>query len=156
MCRTLLATVALFSILLSGCGQKAPTSEPQNMQADAAPAPAPVEASTPPADAPPTANAPAPQAIAAELKLQDDQGCPAGKKAGDSWKHECNTCTCTSEGKVACTLKACMNLEIEDAKDPKSAVCSNGKKAGESWEHDCNTCTCTDDGEIACTLKACG
>ena len=31
----------------------------------------------------------------------------AGKKAGDSWKEDCNTCNCNDKGEVVCTRMAC-------------------------------------------------
>lgn len=42
-----------------------------------------------------------------------DEGsaCPEGKGPGDKWKVDCNTCFCSPEGKVACTLMACIGDE---------------------------------------------
>ncbi|MFT3926061.1 MAG: hypothetical protein QM778_26190 [Myxococcales bacterium] len=64
----------------------------------------------------------------------------------------CNTCSCTSDGHVACTEKAC-------APSGADACSYNGSvyAAGDSFpsEDGCNTCTCGDNGDVACTEKAC-
>ena len=70
--------------------------------------------------------------------------------AGESFPSAdgCNTCSCGSDGQVACTLKAC------------ATTCEYAGKtyvAGDSFPSDdgCNTCSCSADGLIACTAKAC-
>lgn len=61
----------------------------------------------------------------------------------------CNTCSCTDDGEVACTLIACAD------------VCEYGGTTymiGASFPatDGCNECTCTEGGAVACTEKACG
>lgn len=70
------------------------------------------------AKAPATATAGAPEAkedangqsLRAALPAEGS-ACPEGRGPGDKWKVDCNTCYCSEEGKVACTLMACIGDE---------------------------------------------
>lgn len=44
---------------------------------------------------------------------EEGSACPEGKGPGDKWKVDCNTCFCSPEGKVACTLMACIDDDLE-------------------------------------------
>lgn len=44
----------------------------------------------------------------------DGSTCPEGKGPGDTWTSDCNTCYCSEDGKVACTLMACMETDLDD------------------------------------------
>lgn len=70
-------------------------------------------------------------------------------KVGESFKVDCNTCSCRSDGQIVCTLIAC------------PAKCKyNGKvyTKGDRFpaKDGCNECTCGNDGSVSCTEKACG
>jgi Pacifastin inhibitor (LCMII) len=75
---------------------------------------------------------------------------PVGKMAPAA--DGCNTCTCASDGKWACTEKACGG-GAGGSLDGGATICKVGetKPAGDG----CNNCSCTKDGEWACTLLAC-
>merc|ERR1711862_446791 len=68
---------------------------------------------------------------------------------GESWKEQCNTCQCDSDGNALCTEIFCNN------DDDAVEVCtdSQGKSRipGESWNEDCNTCRCVSTG--VCVVK---
>jgi len=66
--------------------------------------------------------------------------------AGESFKDNCNTCTCTDSGDIICTEIAC------------APTCEWGGtvyQAGDSFQNDCNMCSCTESGDIICTDMAC-
>lgn len=69
-------------------------------------------------------------------------------KVGESFRQDCNGCTCRSDGQIVCTLIAC-----------ETHCYHNGKKysKGESFPSTdgCNTCTCGSNGSVGCTEKAC-
>lgn len=76
-------------------------------------------------------------------------------KVGESFPAPdgCNTCSCTEDGTVACTLIACIDPK------PQPDGCSDGKTnfaIGASFPSPdgCNKCSCTKDG-IVCTEIAC-
>lgn len=151
---------AIFGLSLIACAPKGNTNSPEQAQADSTPAaaapeeqPAPVEGE--PA-APQSEEAPA-EAIAAmmpppSVELKTGATCPNGAKAGESWKVDCNTCTCSDKGEMQCTLKACMPPE---GQQEGANSCPEGVKIGESWKEACNTCRCDEAGYPVCTLKAC-
>lgn len=61
---------------------------------------------------------------------------------------DCNSCTCTSDGTIACTAMGCPQ------------ACTYGGQTyerGQSFPADdgCNTCFCDADGAVACTEMAC-
>lgn len=85
----LLAACALFAGLL-GCKAKQST-HPEDATAADGPSELPAQAEGP------------------RQPENGTQACPAGKKAGDQWKVDCNTCTCTKDGKVHCTLIGCLD-----------------------------------------------
>ncbi len=64
----------------------------------------------------------------------------------------CNSCTCGTGGRVACTELAC-------SPNPSEATCNfRGKtlRAGDSVPMDsCNSCTCRSNGSVACTELEC-
>ena len=69
--------------------------------------------------------------------------------AGESFPSSdgCNTCTCSNDGEVGCTLMACV------------APCTYGgveRDPGSTFpsEDGCNTCSCND-GQVSCTELAC-
>lgn len=72
-------------------------------------------------------------------------------KEGQSFKIDCNGCTCRSNGIAICTLRVC----------PKKCI-YYGKKysPGDKFQakDGCNECTCSKDGDgtISCTKYACG
>jgi hypothetical protein len=95
--------------------------------------------------------------------------CAVGDKTyqlGESFKQDCNTCTCTASG-VACTLMACIpapdggadGLALDAGPAPDSlVVCSyNGTTLlpGQSVSDGCNTCSCGNNGMMMCTARAC-
>jgi hypothetical protein len=72
---------------------------------------------------PPKAHQPAPEFDQATTPPADDgaakpevadgkDACGPGQSVGDSWKDDCNTCTCTKGGEVQCTMMAC---NVDDA-----------------------------------------
>jgi hypothetical protein len=79
---------------------------------------------------------------------------------GETFKSDCNTCTCTGSGAM-CTLMACVgpsDAATDPLGTPDALGCVYGGKTyalGASFSLDCNTCTCTPSG-VACTGKACG
>lgn len=92
--------LALISLGISGCDRDAAgTADPQ--AATAPPA-------GPAANASPAAPPAKGQALNAELPPAKS-ACPDGKGPGDKWKSDCNTCFCDENGKVACTLMACLS-----------------------------------------------
>jgi len=66
-------------------------------------------------------------------------------KQGESFKEDCNTCHCGSNGMVICTKMLC---------PPGCHHDGAFYQPGESFKVDCNTCTCTKNG-AACTLMGC-
>jgi len=72
---------------------------------------------------------------------------------GESWKEQCNTCQCDSDGNALCTEIFCNN------DDDAVEVCtdSQGKPRipGESWKEDCNTCRCASTGVALCSQRFC-
>lgn len=67
---------------------------------------------------------------------------------GASWKCDCNTCYCGTDGKVASTAVACFACTYAGI----------GRFAGTTFPSTdgCNSCQCAADGSVACTDKACG
>jgi len=79
---------------------------------------------------------------------------------GESFKLDCNTCTCTATG-AACTAMACPvpdggATDLHPAGDAGRVCVYNGKTytVGESFAIDCNTCSCSATGAM-CTAKIC-
>lgn len=152
---------ALIGMSLSACAPKGNTQNPAQAQtqADSTPAASPAEGESAQAPEPSQAQeAPAqPEAIAASApppvaaQLSSGATCPNGAKAGDSWKVDCNTCSCSENGELQCTLMAC---EAPDAKEETSR-CPEGKKVGDTWNDECNMCRCDEAGYPVCTLRAC-
>ncbi|MBR57523.1 MAG: hypothetical protein CMH54_05615 [Myxococcales bacterium] len=70
--------------------------------------------------------------------------------AGDSFPagDDCNSCSCTDSGEVACTLMACPTTCEYDGET---------YFAGDSFPatDGCNTCGCQNDGTVSCTEEAC-
>jgi Pacifastin inhibitor (LCMII) len=89
------------------------------------------------------------------------QGCVEGGHTyavGETFKRDCNTCTCTANGascsKMACPVDASPDLQRNS---DAGQTCSFGGRSyaiGESFKSDCNTCNCTSNG-VACTTMAC-
>ncbi|HEY6728156.1 MAG TPA: BPTI/Kunitz-type proteinase inhibitor domain-containing protein [Polyangiaceae bacterium] len=67
---------------------------------------------------------------------------------GATFEVDCNTCTCGSDGEVACTRAACVDTCEYDG---------NTYDIGEEFSatDGCNTCTCSVDG-VLCTEIGCG
>ena len=105
-----------------------------------------------------------PQVLAtlASLALSLAAGCDGGGgvmcsydgkvyKPGDSFPSSdgCNSCGCSADGSVACTLRACLD----------KTCLYEGKvyNPGDSFPSSdgCNTCTCGADGAVGCTKKLC-
>ncbi|XP_037079601.1 kielin/chordin-like protein [Pollicipes pollicipes] len=77
----------------------------------------------------------------------------ACKNEGDSWKEECNTCSCTG-GVVKCTKKFCQQQRqsVRFVSPFTALTCTPGQR----WIDECdNTCFCPDSGHSACTLMSC-
>jgi len=72
---------------------------------------------------------------------------------GESWKEDCNTCQCDSNGNAFCTEIFC------DNRDDAVEVCTDGngkpRIPGESWKEDCNTCSCAKTGVALCSQRFC-
>ncbi len=70
-------------------------------------------------------------------------------RVGQTFRDDCNTCTCMANGAVACTKRAC----------PPSTCTYGGNTytQGQSFPSTdgCNTCTCSAGGAVACTERAC-
>ncbi len=53
----------------------------------------------------------------ADEPSQDREGvaglgsCAGGHRVGESWKDDCNTCTCEASGETTCTMIACFNVD---------------------------------------------
>jgi len=83
---------------------------------------------------------------------------------GESFKLDCNTCTCTASG-AACTAMACLadggaDLSPTDARPAADSgvVCTHDGTTllpGQSVFDGCNTCTCGESGAMMCTAQAC-
>lgn len=71
-------------------------------------------------------------------------------KDGESFKSTdgCNTCSCGSNGEVACTAQTCAGGCTYDGV---------ARTEGESFKSTdgCNTCSCGPNGEVVCTQEAC-
>lgn len=152
-------TIASLGLVLTGCGPKGATKSPATAQADSSPAvtETPEEQAAAPTTSEAEPAAAQPEAIAAvppppSVELRNGTVCPNGAKPGDSWKVDCNTCTCSPEGEMQCTLVACM--EQEEGSESSNA-CPDGVSAGETWKDACNTCRCDEAGYAVCTLRAC-
>lgn len=65
----------------------------------------------------------------------------------------CNTCTCTADGRLACTERACAPDAGPGCQLSDGRICPVGMScpAGDG----CNTCTCQTNGRAVCTLRAC-
>lgn len=72
----------------------------------------------------------------------EQEGC-GNYAVGESWKEDCNTCTCTENG-AACTAMGCNNINCGEHSIGESWTCDDG----------CNTCSCTENGVVS-TLMAC-
>lgn len=79
--------------------------------------------------------------FASEYATADDFKC---EKGVPYIENACNTCACTDNGKLVCTLKACSGTE-------KYYNC----KVGTTSQTDCNTCWCVKDMGTICTNKQC-
>jgi hypothetical protein len=86
-------------------------------------------------------------------------------QVGETFKLDCNTCTCTASGPV-CTEMACLAGDGGADASPSDAgpapdgvvVCTyNGTTLlpGESVFDGCNTCSCGEGGVLMCTARAC-
>ena len=62
----------------------------------------------------------------------------------------CNSCSCTNDGQVACTLVACPPVKSCTFKGTKFPVGATFP-AGDG----CDFCSCTKDGQVVCTHSAC-
>ncbi|XP_063234905.1 protease inhibitors-like [Bacillus rossius redtenbacheri] len=100
-----------------------------------------------------------------------EERCEPGTVTNDG----CNTCTCTSTGVKACTLKLCLgpNKHLLTSSPDKNIMKSVkvlllvafmlllslfGALAcvpNTTWKQDCNTCFCSENGQAACTLMGC-
>lgn len=60
----------------------------------------------------------------------------------------CNSCSCTADGQVACTLRACA-LQCT-----YNGTLYNPGEAFPSTDG-CNSCACGNDGKVVCTTRAC-
>ncbi|KAJ2717674.1 hypothetical protein H4S00_004159 [Coemansia sp. D1744] len=73
-----------------------------------------------------------------------------------SFKADCNTCSCTETGAVVCTLKACIDESHHHKPDTNSSYAKCVKdNGGSTFKQKCNVCMCLQDGNIACTKKLC-
>ncbi|KAJ2520903.1 hypothetical protein GGI11_002170 [Coemansia sp. RSA 2049] len=85
-----------------------------------------------------------------------------------SFKDDCNSCACSSEGTVVCTLMLCPTPTSTSYTHPSAqpthplpadydsyeqCVHANGGSA--DFKRECNDCRCLKDGKIACTKKLC-
>nr|AGM32459.1 pacifastin-related peptide precursor [Coptotermes formosanus] len=71
----------------------------------------------------------------------------------DSWRQDCNTCTCSENRVARCTLRACLPRAIRQI---PSSLPAETCEPGSSFKKDCNSCRCSEDGKTAvCTLKFC-
>ena len=107
---------------------------------------------------------------------KDYEGVPNTKgfkcTKGKTFQYECNTCTCSRDGKTAqCTYKLCETEgpgplppfqpelpAIQPTKDYEGVPNTPGFKCtkGKTFQHECNTCTCSRSGKSAqCTYKLC-
>lgn len=88
------------------------------------------------------------------------RGCEQDGKhfdAGESFPSAdgCNTCSCTENGQIFCTLRACVAPDggVADGCD------YNGDhyEVGDDFPSDdgCNTCFCGEGGSVGCTKRAC-
>merc|ERR1719495_1980046 len=77
------------------------------------------------------------------------------RNPGDSWKEDCNTCGCSNDGHVMCTLILCPSSSSLSSSSSSSSSSSlshctdsqgNKKELGEAWKEDCNTCRCGSNG----------
>ncbi|XP_052683363.1 kielin/chordin-like protein [Crassostrea angulata] len=70
-------------------------------------------------------------------------------KVGESFKVDCNTCSCRSDGRIVCTLIDCRK---------KCKYYGKVYTEGDRFpaRDGCNTCTCKYDGSVSCTEIACG
>lgn len=157
--RILTALTALIGLSLSACAPKGSTQSPAQTQADATPAAqAQVAEPAPAAQAVAPEQAPAqPEPVAATMPppaaalLTSGASCPNGAKAGESWKVDCNTCSCSESGEIQCTMRACVSPDAQE----ETSRCPEGVKAGDTWNDACNMCRCDEAGYPVCTLKAC-
>jgi len=73
----------------------------------------------------------------------------------------CNTCSCDSFGKVACTLMACLSSggtsSVGGATSSGCFYGGNNYAVGASFKSadGCNSCSCDKSGSVACTDMAC-
>lgn len=70
-------------------------------------------------------------------------------KTGDRFSIDqgCNQCSCTEDGEIICTERACATCEYE------GETFNVGE--GYSPDHECNQCTCNESGEFVCTRSIC-
>lgn len=76
---------------------------------------------------------------------------------GESWKDDCNTCTCTNTGQAACTLALCLRKRAADEAPAAGLAEGQDCTPNARWmPDDCNTCICNSDGKAAaCSLVGC-
>jgi len=72
------------------------------------------------------------------------------RSPGESWKDDCNTCGCSNDGHVMCTLILCPAAQSQCSDSQ-----GNKKLPGEAWKEDCNTCRCGTNGKSLCTQRFC-
>uniref|UniRef100_A0A2M3YXR6 Putative serine protease inhibitor i/ii n=1 Tax=Anopheles braziliensis TaxID=58242 RepID=A0A2M3YXR6_9DIPT len=109
-----------------------------------------------------------------KLCVSNDAATPYGRQSrspqaqtkctpGETKKHEdgCNQCTCSNDGRYACTRMACAPAEGEGLsllfKREAPLLPTPQCTPGETRMHDdgCNKCRCTTAGVLACTRKWC-
>ncbi|KAI7822283.1 hypothetical protein BX661DRAFT_187623 [Kickxella alabastrina] len=84
---------------------------------------------------------------------------------GLSFKRESNSCTCASDGAIACTKMACVKPNLNSSITVKLTSTSIDKdegyekcvrdNGGASFKQDCNCCFCGKGGAIGCTMMLC-
>ncbi|XP_063245095.1 serine protease inhibitor I/II-like [Bacillus rossius redtenbacheri] len=83
--------------------------------------------------------------LVAVLATANGEAC----EPGTSVKRGCNTCSCTSNGVLACTKKSCP--PPRNVRDTGAQECVPGS----NFKRDCNDCFCTNEGKAACTKMDC-
>uniref|UniRef100_U5EWN5 Putative serine protease inhibitor i/ii n=1 Tax=Corethrella appendiculata TaxID=1370023 RepID=U5EWN5_9DIPT len=95
-----------------------------------------------------------------ELRQLDPSAANFSCTPKETFKYDCNTCTCTDDGKhAACTIMFCLPARRKRQTElpqlnpyAKDFTC----KPGQSFKHECNTCFCNKDGKTAgCTYMYC-
>merc|ERR1719399_1631798 len=115
-------------------------------------------------------------------KLTGGEEVPSGWSGHDTGSNWCNTCRCSADGHLLCSLALCigegkvpvtpqqpaggedaheMDCEDEEAeKDAGACVLAGGERVADGWHgsdtggNACNTCTCRE-GVLGCTRRGC-